>query len=67
MRLGSILALLVIKRTILLSFPSLPKSSSSYLSQSVIGFKATPESIAALATAGATILINLGSKGLGIM
>jgi hypothetical protein len=36
---GSILALFVIKRTILLSFPNLPNNSSSYLSQSVIGLK----------------------------
>jgi hypothetical protein len=38
-----------------------------YLSQSVIGSCATPESIAALATAGGISDINLGSKGLGIM
>ena len=42
-------------------------NSSSYLSQSCIGFLATPDSIAAFATAGATVVINLGSKGFGII
>ena len=67
MRFGSLLALLVIKRTILLSLPKRSKSDSSYSFQSVIGFNATPESIAAFATAGATTVINLGSNGDGMI
>jgi hypothetical protein len=58
--LGSILALLVINRTILLSFNR--SKALLHISQSIIGFK-TPDSIAAFATAGATTLINLGSNG----
>src|ERR1035437_1832702 len=38
-----------------------------YASQLVIGYLATPLSIAALATAGATLEINLGSTGFGII
>lgn len=38
-----------------------------YASQSVIGYLATPLSIAALATAGATQEISRGSTGLGII
>jgi hypothetical protein len=57
--LGSILALLVINRTILLSFP-IGLKASSYLSQSIIDLK-QPQ-IPFAATAGATTLINLGSN-----
>src|SRR5690606_594127 len=38
-----------------------------YLSQSVMVVRATPEAIAAFATAGATSVINLGSVGFGII
>ncbi len=41
-------------------------SRSLYASKSAIGRVATPESIAALATAGAIITMRRGSKGLGI-
>jgi hypothetical protein len=41
--------------------PNLPKFFFVFIP---ISIKATPDSIAAFATAGATILINLGSNGL---
>ena len=67
MRFGLVLALLVNKRIILLSEPIRSNKSSLYFSQSVMGANATPDSIAAFATAGGTSAINLGSNGFGII
>ena len=53
--------------TILLSPPNRSCKSLAYFSQSVISISATPLSIAAFATAGEMVEINLGSKGFGIM
>ena len=65
--LGSVLALFVSNFTILLSPPNRSCKSLAYFSQSVISISATPLSIAAFATAGEMVEINLGSKGFGIM
>jgi hypothetical protein len=59
--LGSILALLVINPNHFIVIPNRSDSSSFYPNQ--MGFKKTPDSIAAFLTAGATTLINLGSNG----
>ena len=46
---------------------NLAESLFLYASSSTIGCLATPDSKAALATAGGISLINLGSKGAGII
>ncbi len=50
-----------------LVLPSLSESWFSYESQSVMGDFATPDSMAARATAGATVVMSLGSTGFGMM
>ena len=67
MRCGCLRAFSFNKRINLSSRPNRSLSSRLYAFQFVMGAFATPLSIAARATAGATVVIKRGSKGFGII
>ena len=50
----------------LLVMPTRLRSSASYCRQSVIALRAAPDSMAARATAGATVVRRRGSRGFGM-
>jgi hypothetical protein len=66
MRLGAAFALLMMKRITWVPLPSRAASRSRYSSMSM-WIRATPVSMAAWATAGASQSITRGSRGLGMM